>query len=466
MNTIKLILKEIAHSRYNFALSLMAVSTGVALFVAFFALTLASDLETKKIMLDLGQNLRVIPKHTNMDFYYDQGFSDKVMPQAYLSNFVNSSGLVYTHLTATLQRKMDWQDSRIIVTGVLPEVYPENGKKKDMPTLDDFERFCSAAPGRCGAGLYAIEFADYIKVGRTASLPRRMEQYRHWHTPFRILCLSGQHADRLSQAETAVLRLLEMQGLIPDSTEWIPATNDKPRIAAAVVGAEQAVHEQFTRGTALQQAFYTAANIHALATGPLLARRGSRRRFGVRSPSTRSWLQRVVPSLVGSRSQPLARNSVAPTVVESNSEVPRSPDSVAPTELDSDSPGSARKATPPADRVVGLPQFRRVLAAIDDTQLEGGEPSLAALPAFQGVLEAIGAEDSAPARPASSRAGRTAKRRLPRTAASRLTDYWVQCDKCRKWHVVPRSTHEHYKGAVPFECRNLGGECAPRTAPR
>ncbi|MCP4449848.1 MAG: FtsX-like permease family protein [Planctomycetes bacterium] len=134
MTTIKLILKEIAHSRYNFALSLAAVSAGVALFVAFFALTLASDLETKKIMLDLGQNLRVIPKHTNMDSYYDQGFSDQVMPQDTLANFIHSSGLVYTHLTATLQRKMDWQGSPIIVTGVLPEVYPQNGKKKDMPT--------------------------------------------------------------------------------------------------------------------------------------------------------------------------------------------------------------------------------------------------------------------------------------------------------------------------------------------
>lgn len=134
MNTLKLILKEILHSRVNFVLSLMAVSAGVALFVAFFALTLASDLETKKIMLDLGQNLRVIPKDTTMDFYYDQGFSDKVMPQDTLSNFVNSSGLVYTHLTATLQKKIDWHKNTIIITGVLPEVFPQGGKKKDMPT--------------------------------------------------------------------------------------------------------------------------------------------------------------------------------------------------------------------------------------------------------------------------------------------------------------------------------------------
>ena len=146
MNITKLIFRELFHSKVNFVLSLTAVSIGVALFVAFFATTRASDLETKKIMLDLGQNLRVIPKDTSMDFFYDQGFSDQVMPQETLSNFVNSSGLVYTHLTATLQRRIDWQGSRIIVTGVLPELYPQNRRKKDMPTT------YSIAPGHAYVG--------------------------------------------------------------------------------------------------------------------------------------------------------------------------------------------------------------------------------------------------------------------------------------------------------------------------
>ena len=163
MNTIKLIFKEICHSRYNFVLSLMAVTTGVALFVAFFTTTLASDLETKKIMLDLGQNLRVIPRHTNMGFYYDQGFSDQVMPQDYLSNFVNSSGLVYTHLTATLQKKIDWQTSKIIIMGVLPEVFPQGGKKKDMPTT------YSIKPGHAHVGYliaeqYSVHKGDILDI--------------------------------------------------------------------------------------------------------------------------------------------------------------------------------------------------------------------------------------------------------------------------------------------------------------
>ncbi len=166
MNTIKLILKEILYSKYNFLLSLLAVTAGVALFVAFFATTLASDLETKKIMLDLGQNLRVIPKNTTMDLYYDQGFSDKVMPEATLSNFVNSSGLVYTHLTATLQRKIDWQGSKAIITGVLPEVYPKNGRKKDMPTT------YSITPGHAYVG-YLIAQQNDLKKGDTLDMAGR-----------------------------------------------------------------------------------------------------------------------------------------------------------------------------------------------------------------------------------------------------------------------------------------------------
>ncbi len=166
MIILKLILKEIIYSKYNFLLSLMAVTAGVALFVAFFATTLASDLETKKIMLDLGQNLRVIPKHTAMDFFYDQGFSDKVMPEAYLANFVNSSSLVYTHLTATLQRKIDWQGSKVIMTGVLPEQYPKNGKKKDMPTT------YSIIPGHAYVG-HLIAKQNNLKKGDTLDIAGR-----------------------------------------------------------------------------------------------------------------------------------------------------------------------------------------------------------------------------------------------------------------------------------------------------
>ncbi|MCF7975457.1 MAG: hypothetical protein K9N55_16690 [Phycisphaerae bacterium] len=166
MNTLKLIFKEIGHSRYNFALSLTAVSVGVALFVAFYTTTLASDLETKKIMLDLGQNLRVIPRHTDMGFYYDQGFSDQVMSQDCVDSFVNSSGLVYTHLTATLQGRMDWRGHRVIVTGVLPEVFPQNGRKKDMPTT------YAIPPGHACVG-YFIAAQNQLKKGDTIELAGR-----------------------------------------------------------------------------------------------------------------------------------------------------------------------------------------------------------------------------------------------------------------------------------------------------
>lgn len=163
MNITKLIFRELFYSKVNFVLSLTAVTVGVVLFVAFFATTRASDLETKKIMLDLGQNLRVIPKETSMDFFYDQGFSDQVMPQEYLSNFIDSSGLVYTHLTATLQRRMDWRGGQIILTGVLPEVYPQNKRKKDMPTT------YSIQPGRAYVGHLIAEMHD-LKAGDTVDL--------------------------------------------------------------------------------------------------------------------------------------------------------------------------------------------------------------------------------------------------------------------------------------------------------
>ena len=67
MNVSRLILKEIAHRKINFAMCVIAVSTAVALFVTFMTSGQAYRRETRRIMRDMGQNLRIIPKETTMD---------------------------------------------------------------------------------------------------------------------------------------------------------------------------------------------------------------------------------------------------------------------------------------------------------------------------------------------------------------------------------------------------------------
>ena len=92
MNVFKLILKEIAHRKINFAMGVVAVSTAVALFVAFMTSGQAYRRETRILMRDMGQNLRIVPRETPIDEFWTQGFSSHTMPEEYVYKFANLKG--------------------------------------------------------------------------------------------------------------------------------------------------------------------------------------------------------------------------------------------------------------------------------------------------------------------------------------------------------------------------------------
>jgi len=120
----RLILKEIMHRKVNFLLSVLAVILATGLYVAFNIMGKASSNETRKLMLEMGQNLRIIPKDTEMDKFWITGFSELLMPQEYVYRFAEKGGYSYTHLTATLHKRIEWQGKTAILTGILPEVFP------------------------------------------------------------------------------------------------------------------------------------------------------------------------------------------------------------------------------------------------------------------------------------------------------------------------------------------------------
>ena len=119
-----LIFKEIFHRKGNFLSSGLAVFVAVVLFVAFVTTGDSYRRETKRIMRNMGQNLRIIPKETSIDEFWAYGFSERTMPEAYIHRFAEIEGFSYTHLTATLQQKVTWRDMNVILTGILPEVLP------------------------------------------------------------------------------------------------------------------------------------------------------------------------------------------------------------------------------------------------------------------------------------------------------------------------------------------------------
>lgn len=124
MTIFKLIFKEIFHRKFNFILSLLAVTITIGIFVGLYSTGRAYRRETIRIMRDMGQNLRIIPKQTKMDQFWSTGFSEHTMPEEYVIRFKSLKKISYTHLNAILQKKVTWHGRKIILAGTLPEVLP------------------------------------------------------------------------------------------------------------------------------------------------------------------------------------------------------------------------------------------------------------------------------------------------------------------------------------------------------
>ncbi len=132
MTAFHLIVKEVAHRKVNFLLSVLGVLGAVTLFVFFFTASEASRKETARLMRNIGLNLRIIPKQTDMNRFWSTGFSDQTMPEAYVDRLAATRGLNYAHLLATLQRKTVWRDREVILTGILPERSAPDKRKPSM----------------------------------------------------------------------------------------------------------------------------------------------------------------------------------------------------------------------------------------------------------------------------------------------------------------------------------------------
>jgi predicted lysophospholipase L1 biosynthesis ABC-type transport system permease subunit len=132
MTTFRLILKEMLQRKFNFLLSLLAVVIAAALFVSFFTTGESSKSETIRLMRDIGFNLRIISEKTNMEKFWQTGFSEHTMPESHVDDLAAHGGISYAHLTAILQKKVTWEGRDVFLTGIAPEISPPGKKKAPM----------------------------------------------------------------------------------------------------------------------------------------------------------------------------------------------------------------------------------------------------------------------------------------------------------------------------------------------
>lgn len=138
MSILRLIIQEIGYRRGNFILMVLAISVAVAFWITFESTGRAIETETRINTRDMGHNLRIIPRETDLVRFYNNGFSDFSMPETHLDALTAQGKITYNHLMATLQQRLQWRDQEVVLTGLAPQVYPPGRPRPPMSV--DIER--------------------------------------------------------------------------------------------------------------------------------------------------------------------------------------------------------------------------------------------------------------------------------------------------------------------------------------
>jgi len=155
-------LKEIRSHFGNFLLAVIGMTATVMFIVLFFMMTSASKNETRVLTRDMGFNLKIFPKTTDMNKFWIEGYSDLFMPQDYVNKIVEARAFTYAHITATLHKKIQWHDKDVVLTGISPnELEPTLYKKSKM--------IFAVPPGKVYVGyeltkIFDIREGDNIEV--------------------------------------------------------------------------------------------------------------------------------------------------------------------------------------------------------------------------------------------------------------------------------------------------------------
>lgn len=202
MTLVGLILRELRHHWVNALLGTLGLVIAVALLVAVTMTTAAAERETRRVMRDLGFNLRIIPRATDMDYFWTYGIPDQTMPEAAVKRLADQHGvfLSFNHLTPALEGRIDVAGRPALLTGIGETIVDPSGGKKPMGF--------SIKPGQVFLGR---AIADRLETKRGATI--RLKD--HEFTVERILGESGTEEDvRIYGALADVQSVLGLPGRI------------------------------------------------------------------------------------------------------------------------------------------------------------------------------------------------------------------------------------------------------------
>lgn len=130
MSVFKLILREMGMRKWNVALSLLGLTLTLAFIISYQTTAEASKRETRRIVRDIGFNLRIIPESTDMDSFWFNGYSNETMEEGNLTRLATYENvfMTFNHLEARLQRRFEWRGMTTLLTGI-SQTIASQGKK-------------------------------------------------------------------------------------------------------------------------------------------------------------------------------------------------------------------------------------------------------------------------------------------------------------------------------------------------
>ncbi len=226
MNVRRLVLREIAHRKLNFSLSLLSNAAAVACLVGAMTLLHAHEMRTDEILADqqvtvekagaeledsmrkitkgLGFNILILPQEQDLAELHSEGTLSSTMPEQFVDKLAKSNIVTVNHLLPMVTKKLNWDEmgQAIILIGTRGEVPQMHQAVKD-PLQDP------VAPGTMVVG-YQIHSRHSLKKGDKVKLLGR---------------------------EFSVAELHPERGNVDDSTVWINLKE-----AQEVLGMQNLVH--------------------------------------------------------------------------------------------------------------------------------------------------------------------------------------------------------------------------------
>jgi putative ABC transport system permease protein len=204
MPLLPTILRELRHHAFLTVLAVAGLAVAVALLTAVRLTSAAAERETRRVMRDLGFNLRIVARDTDPDRFWKLGYSDLTLPASTVEKLAAQHGIFVTfnHLTPTLERRFPIQGHEALLTGLGPAVVGPGEKKQPMGFV--------IAPGHLYLGALLARSLD-VQRGGTVTLSGRP------FTADRVLAESGTDDDiRLFTALSDAQSLLSLPGQISE----------------------------------------------------------------------------------------------------------------------------------------------------------------------------------------------------------------------------------------------------------